>query len=152
MSLKETIEKDFINAFKAKDVNAKAALSSIKAAITIAEKANPSWVATDDEVIKIISKGIKQREESIKMYELACREELVHKETDEICVMQKYMPSKMNHQDIANALIEIMQGFSGVITNPQALMGKTIGEFNKRYQGRADIGEVKEIVNKLVEC
>ena len=152
MSLKETIEKDFINAFKAKDVNAKAALSSIKAAITIAEKANPSWVATDDEVIKIISKGIKQREESIKMYELACREELVRKETDEICVMEKYMPSKMNPQEIANALIEIMQGFSGVITNPQALMGKTIGEFNKRYQGRADIGEVKEIVNKLVEC
>lgn len=152
MSLKETIEKDFINAFKAKDVNAKSALSSIKAAITIAEKANPSWVATDDEVIKIISKGIKQREESIKMYELACREELVRKETDEICVMEKYMPSKMNPQEIANALIEIMQGFSGVITNPQALMGKTIGEFNKRYQGRADIGEVKEIVNKLVEC
>ena len=152
MSLKETIEKDFINAFKAKDVNAKAALSSIKAAITIAEKSNPSWVATDDEVIKIISKGIKQREESIKMYELACREELVRKETDEICVMEKYMPSKMNPQEIANALIEIMQGFSGVITNPQALMGKTIGEFNKRYQGRADIGEVKEIVNKLVEC
>ena len=152
MSLKETIEKDFINAFKAKDVNAKSALSSIKAAITIAEKANPSWVATDDEVIKIISKGIKQREESIKMYELACREELVRKETDEICVMEKYMPSKMNPQEIANALIEIMQGFSGVITNPQALMGKTIGEFNKKYQGRADIGEVKEIVNKLVEC
>jgi hypothetical protein len=152
MSLKETIERDFINAFKAKDSNAKAALSSIKAAITIAEKANPAWVASDDEVIKIISKGIKQREESIKMYELACREELVQKETDEICVMQKYMPSKMNPQEIANALIEIMQGFSGVITNPQALMGKTIGEFNKRYQGRADIGEVKEMVNKLVEC
>lgn len=152
MSLKETIEKDFIIAFKAKDENAKAALSSIKAEITKAEKSTPYFIATDEEVIKIINKGIKQREESIKMYELACRDELVRKETDEICVMEKYMPSKMNPQEIANALIEIMQGFRGVITNPQALMGKTIGEFNKRYQGRADIGEVKEIVNKLVEC
>lgn len=152
MSLKETIEKDFIIAFKAKDENAKAALSSIKAEIIKAEKSTPYFIATDEEVIKIINKGIKQREESIKMYELACRDELVRKETDEICVMEKYMPSKMNPQEIANALIEIMQGFRGVITNPQALMGKTIGEFNKRYQGRADIGEVKEIVNKLVEC
>jgi hypothetical protein len=45
-----------------------------------------------------------------------------------------------------------MQGFRGVVTNPQALIGKTIGEFNKQHQGRADIGSVKEIVNKLVEC
>ena len=82
MNLKERIEADFIIAFKAKDENAKAALSSIKAEITKAEKATPNFVATDDEVIKIISKGIKQREESIKMYELACRDELVNKETD----------------------------------------------------------------------
>jgi hypothetical protein len=44
-----------------------------------------------------------------------------------------------------------MQGFSSVITNPQALQGKTIGEFNKRYQGRADIGTVKMLLSNLVE-
>ena len=55
MSLKETIEKDFITAFKSKDTNAKAALSSIKAAITVAEKASSAWSSTDAEVIKIIN-------------------------------------------------------------------------------------------------
>jgi uncharacterized protein YqeY len=61
------------------------------------------------------------------------------------------MPAQMTPQEIGDALIEIMKGFAGVITNPQALQGKTIGEFNKRFQGRADIGTVKNIVAQLIE-
>lgn len=151
MTIKEKIHEEFIIAFKAKDDNAKSALSSIKAEITRAEKASPSFIATDEEVIKIINKAIKQREESIKMYELACRDELVRKEADEVCVLMKYMPAQMTEQEIVGALTNIIQGFAGIITNPQALMGKTIGEFNKQYQGRADIGTIKMLVSKLVQ-
>lgn len=151
MTIKEKIHEDFIIAFKAKDDNAKSALSSIKAEITRAEKASPSFIATDEEVIKIINKAIKQREESIKMYDLACRDELVRKEADEVCVLTKYMPAQMTEQEIVDALTNIIQGFAGIITNPQALMGKTIGEFNKQYQGRADIGTIKMLVSKLVQ-
>jgi uncharacterized protein YqeY len=152
MIIKERIDVDYITAYKAKDTNAKAALSSIKAAITVAEKNNGTWIATDDEIIKIINKGIKQREESIKMYDLANRPELTKKESDEIAVLRTYMPSQMTPQEIVDALTEIMQGFAGVITNPQALQGKTIGEFNKRYQGRAEIGMVKSVLANLVDC
>jgi uncharacterized protein YqeY len=152
MTIREQINADFVTAMKAKDENAKMALNSIKASITNSEKASPTWIATDDEVIKIVSKGIKQREESIKMYDLANRPELVAKEQDEISILKKYMPAQMSEQEIADALTGIMQGFAGVITNSQALVGKTIGEFNKQYQGRADIGTVKMLVNSLVEC
>ena len=151
MIIREQINADFITAMKAKDEVAKMALNSIKAAITNAEKGNGTWVATNEEVIKIISKGIKQREESIRMYDLACRPELVAKEQDEISILKKYMPAQMTPQEITDALSGIIKGFVGVITNPQALIGKTIGEFNKQYQGRADIGTVKMIVNTLVE-
>ena len=149
--IREQINADFITAMKAKDEVAKMALNSIKAAITVAEKNNGTWVATDEEIIKIISKGIKQREESIKMYDLANRPELVAKEQDEISILKKYMPAQMSEQEITLALKEILQDFSVTIKNPQALVGKTIGEFNKKYQGRADIGTVKMIVNQLVE-
>ena len=151
MIIREQINADFITAMKAKDEVAKMALNSIKAAITNAEKGNGTWVATNEEVIKIISKGIKQREESIKMYDLANRPELVAKEQDEISILKKYMPAQMSEQEITLALKEILQDFSVTIKNPQALVGKTIGEFNKKYQGRADIGTVKMIVNQLVE-
>jgi uncharacterized protein YqeY len=151
MTIKEQIDADYITAYKAKDITAKTALSSIKAAITNAFKSNVTWDATDDEIIKIINKGIKQREESIKMYETAGRQELVDKERDEMEVLKKYMPTQMTSDEITLALKEILQDLSVAIKNQQALVGKTIGEFNKRYQGRADIGTVKNIVNQLVE-
>ena len=151
MIIREQINADLITAMKSKDEVAKMALNSIKAAITNAEKGNGTWVATNEEVIKIISKGIKQREESIKMYDLANRPELVAKEHDEISILKKYMPVQMSEQEITLALKEILQDFSVTIKNPQALVGKTIGEFNKKYQGRADIGTVKMIVNQLIE-
>ena len=108
-------------------------------------------VQTAEEIIKIINKAIKQREESIKMYDLANRPELALKETKEVQVLRNYMPAQMSEQEITLALKEILQDFSVTIKNPQALVGKTIGEFNKKYQGRADIGTVKMIVNELVE-
>ena len=152
MIIREQINADFITAMKAKDEVAKMALNSIKAAITNAEKGNGTWVATNEEVIKIINKGIKQREESIKMYDLANRPELSKKESEECAILRRYMPSQMEPQEIADALTEIMQEFSGIVTNPQALQGKTIGEFNKRYQGRAEIGIVKSVLANLVDC
>ena len=150
MSLKQQIHADFITAMKARDENAKAALSGIKAAITNAEKVDGLSDLSDDDVIKVIIKAIKQREESVKMYELACRDELVRKESDEICVLQKYMPAQMTPQEIADALTGIINRLSETVKNPQALQGKTIGEFNKAYQGRAEIGTVKAILADLI--
>ena len=151
MTIREQINADFITAMKAKDETVKSTLSSIKAAITNAEKNNGAWVATDEEIIKIINKAIKQREESIAMYERGGRPELAHKEAAEAAVLRNYMPAQMTEQEITLALKEILQDFSVTIKNPQALVGKTIGEFNKKYQGRADIGTVKMIVNQLIE-
>ncbi len=150
MTIKERIQQDFILAMKAKDENAKSALSGVKSKITEAEKAKSNEALTDDEVIKVLTKAIKQREESQKIYEEAGREELARKECDEACVLYRYMPAKMTQKEISDALAEIVQGFSGVITNPAALQGKTIGEFNKRYNGRADISDIKEALTKII--
>lgn len=152
MTIKEKINADFLTAMKAKDLDAKAALSGIKAAITVAEKANGNMELPDSEVLKIITKGIKQREESIAIFEKGGRPELAHKEAAEAAILRNYMPAQMTPQEITDALIEIIKGFTGVITNPQALIGKSIGEFNKQYQGQADIGTVKMIINTLIEA
>jgi len=75
MKLKETIQKDFIEAMKAKDVNAKAALSSLKSKITEAEKAKSNTELSEAEVIKVLTSAIKQRKQSIE--EFAREEELI---------------------------------------------------------------------------
>jgi uncharacterized protein YqeY len=152
MTIKEKISADFLTAMKAKDIDAKAALSGIKAAITVAEKVNGNTNLPDSEVLKIITKGIKQREESIVIFEKGGRPELAHKEAAEAAILRNYMPSQMTPQEITIALKEILQDLSVTVKNPQALFGKSIGEFNKQYQGRADIGTVKNIINQLIEA
>jgi uncharacterized protein YqeY len=150
MTLKEQIQKSFIAAMKAKDEVAKIALSGIKAKITEAEKATGLTDLTDDEVIKVLNKAIKQRRESQEIYEKAGRSELAKKECDEACVLETFMPAQMTHQEIKDALILIVQDLREVITNSNALMGRTIGEFNKKYNGKADITTVKVLLSNLI--
>lgn len=150
MTIKERIQSDFISAMKNKDEIAKIALSGIKAKITEAEKANGNNELSDDDVIKVINKAIKQREESMKIYGEAGRLQLAAKEADEAIVLKKYMPAQMTEEEIETAVREIIQGFEGVVTNQNALIGKTMGMFNKNYQGRADLTVVSSIIKKVV--
>ncbi len=150
MTIKERIQSDFISAMKNKDEIAKIALSGIKSKITEAEKANGNNELSDDDVIKVINKAIKQREESMKIYGDAGRIELAAKEADESIVLKKYMPAQMSEEEIETAVREIIQGFDGVVTNQNALIGKTMGMFNKNYQGRADLTVVSSIIKKVV--
>lgn len=150
MKLKEKIYADFITAMKAKDNVAKSALSSIKAKITEAEKSSVLYVASDDEVLKIVIKAVKQREESQFIYEKAGRDDQAHAEASEAAVLRNYLPQPMTDEEIELALREIVKDLSVTITNAQALSGKSIGEFNKKFNGRAEIYKVKEIVAKIL--
>lgn len=151
MTLKQKIQADFIDAMKAKNETVKAALTSVKAAITVAEKATGSTELTDPEVLKIITKSVKQREESYKIFTEAGRDELAKKEYDEFLVLSQYMPAKLSEEQIETEVRAIITSFAEAVTNPQALIGKTVGEFNKKFQGQADIAVVKSIVTKIVQ-
>jgi uncharacterized protein YqeY len=150
--IKEIIQEHFVVAMKAKDESAKSALSGIKAKITEVEKANGNKELTDSEVIKVLTKAIKQRKESQEIYEKAGRKELARKEEDEASVLERYMPAQMTSQEIVDSLIGIMQEFSESAPNPNVLQGKTIGEFNKRHNGKADIGTVRMLLTNLIEA
>jgi uncharacterized protein YqeY len=148
MKLKERIQNDFITAMKAKDEVAKMALSGIKAKITEAEKANGNSELSDAELIKVINKAIKQREESQKIYEDAGRNDMALKEADEACVLRAYMPSQMTESEIEEEVKKIMSVIDAG-GNRNKLVGQTMGTFNKNFQGRADASIVKNIIEKL---
>jgi hypothetical protein len=150
MTLKSRIQNDFITAMKTKDEVAKAALSGIKAKITEAEKANGNQELTDSEVVKVLNKSIKQREESQKIFEDAGREELAHKEASEAAVLRNYMPTQMTEDQIETAVREIIVELKTTVTNQNALIGKTMGTFNKKYQGQADSTIVKTVIDKVI--
>lgn len=150
MTLKEKINEDFITAMKSKDLVGKSALSSIKAKITEAEKSNGNVELSDQDVLKVITTGIKQRKQSYDAFVLGNREDLAIKEQEEMKILEVYLPKQMTEDEIETSLRNIIEHLSVVVTNPQALTGKSIGEFNKQYQGMADINLVKSIVNKLI--
>ena len=148
MTIKEKIQADFITAMKAKNEIAKSALSTIKAKITEAEKANGNKELSDDEVIKVINKAIKQREESAKIYSEAGRSELAAKELSELNVLMDYMPAQMTEAEIEVAIREIIAGIDHG-GNMNKLVGQTMGMFNKNYQGRADNKLVSEVIKRV---
>lgn len=151
MTIKEQIQLDFIEAVKSKNESAKLALSGIKAKITEAEKVNNTKL-TDDEVISIINKGIKQRKESQEIYIRSHRLDLAAKELDEIEVIEKYLPAQLLDTEVIVICTEIVSNIKSINPNlpAQAIIGKSIGEFNKKYQGRADSSWVKTVISKLV--
>jgi uncharacterized protein YqeY len=146
MELKNKIQADFLVAMKNGDNVSKLALSSIKAKITEAEKANSNNEISDDEIVKIINKAIKQREESEKIYMDSGRTSLANNEKEEANILRKYMPTQMSISEIKIAIQDIINTNELPIGNFKAMTGKVIGLFNKKYQGRADIETVRTIV------
>lgn len=148
MSIKERIQADFVTAMKMKDADSKSALSGIKAKITEAEKAKGNTELTDDEVIKVLSTAIKQRKQSYDEFVKGGREDLARKEEAEMRILQNYMPAQMSEAEIEEAVKTILATL-GHVDNPQKKTGQAIGAFNKQYSGRADMGLVKSIIEKL---
>jgi uncharacterized protein YqeY len=149
-TLKEQIQKDFITALKAKDETSKRTLSSLKAKITEAEKSNKNVELTDQEIIKVLNSAVKQRKQSYDEYVKYGRTDSANGEMDEITVLQGYLPKQMTEDEVETAVRDIIINFQSVTTNPQVLIGRTIGEFNKKYTGLADIEVVKGVVNSVV--
>ena len=148
MTLKQTIQSDFIVAMKAKDADSKSALSGLKAKITEAEKTNGNVELTDTEVIKVIATAIKQRKQSIDEFVKGNRQDLAIKEQGEITVLERYMPKQMTKEEIMSEAMIIMTEL-GPIDNKQRLVGQTIGAFNKKFTGKADGSVVKTVVETL---
>jgi uncharacterized protein YqeY len=150
MNLKERIQTDFVKAMKSKDVIGKRALSSLKAKIIEAEKANKNVELADDEIIKVITSAIKQRTQSHTEYVKFSRTDLADVEMEDINILEKYLPAQMTKFEIETVVREIMQSFNQIVTNRHALIGKTIGEFNKKYAGRSSTEVVKQILENIV--
>lgn len=150
MELKEKINADYIVAMKTKDVTSKSALNGLKAKITESEKANGNKPLTNDETLKVITSAIKQRKQSYDEFIKGKREDLAVKEQDEMIVLQQYLPTQMSEEEIEAEVKILLSELSLTNLTPQAIVGKTMGGFNKKFQGKADIVKVKEIIEKNV--
>jgi uncharacterized protein YqeY len=145
--LKQKIQSDFIIAMKSQDVVAKNALNSLKAKITEAEKANGNKELDEAGVIKVITNAIKQRSQSIDEFTKGGRLELVKLEEAEIKVLEVYLPVQLTPEEIKEKIAEVAIEFAS-LPNLVAKMGRTMGTFNKKYQGQANPSLVKTLIEE----
>ena len=147
MKLKEKINADYIAAFKAKDTIGKSALSGLKSKILEAEKAGPAGTELSDaDVLKIVIGTIKQRKQSVEEFTKANRMDLVEQELLELTPIEAYLPKQMDDKEIAEAVKIIISELEDTNISVQALTGKAIGAFNKKFPGMANPIKVKEII------
>ena len=137
-----------IAAMKAKDAVRLASLRAIKAAILLAKTAEGSnGEVTDQDIVKIIQKLVKQRKESAQQYTDAGREELAANELAEAAEMEVYLPKQLSEEEIRAELTKII---AEVGASQPSDMGKVMGVATKRLAGFAEGRVISTLVKQLL--
>ncbi len=150
MNLEVKVNDGIKKAMLARDPETLRGLRAIKSAILNAKTAEGfSGEINEDEEIKLLQKLVKQRKDSLEIFEKQSREDLAVKEREEIEVIEQFLPKQLEPSEIKNIIEEIVKETGS--TSP-ADMGKVMAAANKQLAGKADgktiAGIVKEILAK----
>lgn len=140
--IKEAIQEDMKNAMRSQDKDRLATIRLILAALKQKE-VDERITLSDEHVLLILDKMMKQRRESITQFELAHRTDLADKEKAEILVIQHYLPAQLSETEITS-LIDLALKESGATSSKD--MGKVMAILKPKLQGRADVGAVSAMV------
>lgn len=151
MDLRERVTASLKQAMRDKAVARLATLRLINAAIKdrdIALRGDGNEDgASDDEVLAILGKMVKQRQESAKAYEEGARLELAEKELAEIRIIEDFLPRQLSEDETAEA---VKAAIAKVGADSIRDMGKVMGELKANYMGRMDFGKVGPMVKDLL--
>jgi uncharacterized protein YqeY len=149
--LRDDINNALKGAMKARDERRVSTLrlinSSLKNADIEARGQNKGPLG-DDELLALLAKMIKQRQESIELYEKGGRAELAQQERDEIAIIAAYLPKQMSDAEVRTA---ITQAIAESGASSMKDMGKVIAALKGRYAGRMDFGKVSPLVKELLQ-
>lgn len=148
MELEKQIQADMVAAMKAKETVRLASLRAIKAAILLAKTAEGgTGEVSDQDIVKLIQKLVKQRKESAQQYNDAGRPELAENEMVEAAAMEVYLPKQLSEAEVETELVKII---AEVGASKPSDMGKVMGVATKRLAGLADGRVISAIVKKLL--
>ena len=146
MSLKEQLNEDLKTAMRNKEVVKRDSIRAINTMIKQIE-VDERKELTDEDVIKLIQRGIKQREEAIAQYKAASRDDLVQKEQEQVDVFMLYLPAQLSDEELEAGMKEIIAQTGA---SSMKDMGKVMGAATKTFAGVADGKRINEMVKKLL--
>ena len=148
MSLREQLQRDLQDAMRARDAHRKSALRMVLTTIQLAEVESPRALE-DGEVLELIRKEVKRREEALEMMREAGREDLVSDEAPQLALLQAYLPAQMSEEDVRELAQAVVDEVGA--SSPRD-MGKVMGALMPRLQGQADGRMVNQIVRDLLSA
>ena len=150
MPLKKQIEDKLNEALKAKDKNTYPTLRLIVSAIKDAEIAGRSKGQKDikdADIISILKKMIKQRNESCDVYKKAGRTELLESETNEINVIKIFLPKQLSPEETKKICEEVIKSLGAASMKD---MGKVMGVLKSKHADTLDFSKVSSIIKELL--
>jgi len=148
MTLEEKINAGIKEAMKSKDKIRLDALRAIKSQILLAKTAGGSKTEiSDEEVLKILQKMVKQRKESAQLYREKGRDDLAEEEINQAKIIEELLPEQVSEEELEKEIKNIIEqtGASSIRD-----MGKVMGVATKKFAGRADNKLIAEITKKLL--
>lgn len=146
----EQIEKDYVQAYKAKDSVRLTVLRLLKTAVKnrLVELKRPGGTLSDEEMMDIIIKEGKQRQDSIEQYTAAQRTDLADKEAAELVILKEYMPKALSDEELT-ALVETTVTELGA-SSPKD-MGRVISAIMAEHKGKVDGKVLSAAVKKRLQ-
>jgi uncharacterized protein YqeY len=147
--LRQRLNDDLKAAMKSRDQRATSALRLILAALKdrdIAARERGITNGVDEpEIIDLLQKMVRQRQESIAMYQKAARQELVDQEQGEINIIERYLPKKMSDGETNAAIASVIEELGASSIKD---MGRVMAALKERYAGRMDFAKVGQQVKQ----
>ena len=148
MSLEQKIMGELKTAMLAKDEKALRSLRAIKAAILLAKTSEGAGgELKEDDEIKLLQKLVKQRKDSLEIYQQQNRTDLAQKEQEEIEIIEKFLPKQLSADELRSEIAAII---SEVGASSPADMGKVMGAATKKLAGKADGKTISALVKELL--
>ena len=147
---KQRLQNDLKESMLAKDVVRTSVLRMLISAINYYEiqKGGANYVATAEDVLKVIQAQAKQRKDSIEQFEKANRPDLADKELVELKILEGYLPEQMPEDEIKKIVESTIAE-----TNATSMhdMGKVMGRLNEKLKDKADMGVVSNLVKSKLQ-
>ncbi|MDD9908092.1 MAG: GatB/YqeY domain-containing protein [Ahrensia sp.] len=137
-------------AMKSGDKRTLSTLRLIMAAIKdrdIAARGNDKDRVSDEEILQILTKMIKQREESARIYDEQSRIDLAQQERREIEIILDYLPKQLDDEEVRTACAKVVKDVNGESLRD---MGKCMNALKERYPGKLDVGKASQVVKEML--
>jgi uncharacterized protein len=151
--LHQTIKKGVTDALRAKDALRLEVLRGINALCLneIIATGVATEFLTDDKVLALIKRSAKQRKDSIEQFEKGGRMDLVEKENKELVILNSFLPTLMNREEIKIIATKKIEAFRSNEAFDVKAGGKITGMIMKELAGKADGSDVKAVVEELMK-